>query len=259
MLLIALALAAPYIYQRFHKSKAINLTGFNAAVARLKQNAIADSTKAAIKSEHLSNFNPNQLPVEQWQKIGLREQQIQVIKNYEAKGGRFYSKQDLKKIYVISADDYRKLAPHINLPDKEPRTEKTNAVVELNAATEKSLTQIKGIGEGWAKSIIRYRDRLGGFYKKEQLKEIYGMDKFTYADLAPYVKIDAGRIVKISINTATPNDLLVYPYLNFKQKNAIIEYRNQHGNYTRLADLLNIPIIDAQILRKIEPYISFKW
>jgi competence protein ComEA len=36
MLLIVLVLASPYVYQLFYKNRAINLTGFDAAVAKLK-------------------------------------------------------------------------------------------------------------------------------------------------------------------------------------------------------------------------------
>jgi competence protein ComEA len=48
------------------------------------------------------------------------------------------------------------------------------------------------------------------------------------------------------------------PYLNYKQVNAIVEYRKQHGEYASIGDLKNIAIIDADILRKIGPYLVFK-
>jgi DNA uptake protein ComE-like DNA-binding protein len=79
-----------------------------------------------------------------------------------------------------------------------------------------------------------------------------------YLDITPFIKADARKISKININHPDKDRLLVFPYLTYKQKNAIVEYRNQHGDYTQLSDLKNIPIIDDVILRKIEPYISFK-
>jgi DNA uptake protein ComE-like DNA-binding protein len=39
--------------------------------------------------------------------------------------------------------------------------------------------------------------------------------------------------------------------------NAIIQFGEQHGDYTSLADMKNIAILNDGILRKIEPYISF--
>ncbi|QKJ32581.1 helix-hairpin-helix domain-containing protein [Mucilaginibacter mali] len=256
MILIALVLVAPYVYQSFHKNETIDVKDFNAAVARLKGTGLVDSNTTANATPF--RFNPNNLPPQQWAKLGLTEQQIGTIKNYEAKGGHFNSKADLKKMYSISAEDYKRLAPYIDLPEKAGYVEKTNAVVEINSADTLKLMQIRGIGSGYARLIIRYRDRLGGFYKKEQLKEVAGLDSLTYQDIIPFIKVDEAKIIKIDLNKATQNSLAVFPYLSYKQRNAIVEYRNQHGDYKELADLKNIPIIDDVLLRKIEPYISLK-
>lgn len=258
MALIVLVLAAPYAYQFIHKNRALNLKGFDAAAKQLKNAGITFNDTLQHTNVTLFSFNPNHLPVLQWQKLGLSTHQINIIKNYEAKGGRFYTKQDLQKIYSISAADYQRLEPYIDLPARSNNELKTFTVVELNTADEKTLTGINGIGSSLAKRVIRYRDRLGGFYRKEQLKEVWGLDSMMYQDIEKQVKADPARIKKIDINKATLNNLMVFPYLSYKQKNAIIEYRNQHGNYSGLSDLLNIPIIDDGILRKIEPYINFR-
>jgi len=61
-------------------------------------------------------FNPNNLPIEEWQKLGLTEKQIKSIKNYESKGGKFYKKEDFKKMYSISENEYTILEPYIVIP-----------------------------------------------------------------------------------------------------------------------------------------------
>ena len=66
-------------------------------------------------------FNPNDLPEESWKKMGLTDKQIRIIKNYEAKGGRFYRKEDLKKMYCISDAEYQVLMPFIRIPRSEER------------------------------------------------------------------------------------------------------------------------------------------
>src|SRR5690606_26013840 len=55
-------------------------------------------------------FDPNGLAVVDWKRLGLSDRQIRMIKNYEAKGGRFRKKEDLKKIYAISDADYARLS-----------------------------------------------------------------------------------------------------------------------------------------------------
>ena len=254
MVLIGIVLAAPYAYRLMYTSNRVNTKGFAQAAARLQQ-----AEQGGNDNVHtvLFSFNPNHLPAAQWRKLGLSDGQISVIENYETKGGRFYAKTDLKKIYTITAQDYQRLEPYINLPDEVAEESEAPVIVELNSADSASLTRINGIGPSYAIRIMRYRDRLGGFYRKGQLKEIFGIDSLLYLDLAPQVTVNAAMIKKIAINKVTLNNLLVFPYLTYKQKNALIEYRNQHGAYTSLADLRNIPIIDEGILRKIEPYIGF--
>jgi competence protein ComEA len=172
MLLIVLVLASPYVYQLFYKNRAINLTGFDAAVAKLKNGNAADSNKIAVGHAKLFAFNPNHLPDAQWKKLGLIDQQIKVIKNYEAKGGRFYNKQDLKKIYVITADDYNRLQAYISLPDKADYQAKTftGIVIEINTADSAKLTQHPG---DWRRCLLPGLSvtgiGVGGFYNKEQL------------------------------------------------------------------------------------------
>lgn len=257
LVLIALALAAPYVYQWLAKDNIIKPKEFNAAVAQLnkanKLSIIKDSTgKAGVA---LFKFNPNNATTGQLEQLGLTVHQANTIKNYTAKGGRFYHASDLKKIYGITDSDYMHLAPYINIPEGSI---KPKIVIELNLSDSAGLTTVEGIGPAFAKRILSYRERLGGFIHKEQLKEVFGVDELKYKEIAPQVKVDSGRIRKININTISFDKLRLMPYLNYKQVNALVEYRKQHGDYIAINDLKNIAIIDEQILRKIEPYIIFK-
>jgi DNA uptake protein ComE-like DNA-binding protein len=131
-------------------------------------------------------------------------------------------------------------------------------VIELNTADTSKLMELNGIGSSFARRIISYRDRLGGFLSKDQLKEVFGLDSEKYAGLQAQVSADASLIKKIPINTVTFDGLSKFPYLSYKQMNAIIRFREQHGEYESAADLGNIAIMDAQTLQKIKPYITFK-
>jgi len=62
-------------------------------------------------------------------KLGITEKQIKVIENYRNKGGRFFEKEDFKKIYSISDNLYKKLENYIkiekiNFSKKTPKIEK---------------------------------------------------------------------------------------------------------------------------------------
>jgi competence protein ComEA len=269
VVLIALVLAAPYGYQLIRKDNTINFKDFDKAVAQLnkagsKAGYKADSENPGpdkkISQPDMFPFNPNNLTTAQWKQLGLSTQQADVIKHYEDKGGRFYAKADLKKIYGITDADYRRLEPYIRIPEAAPALKKirSNEIIELNTADSAKLTGLEGIGPSTALQIIRYRGRLGGFQRKEQLKEVYGIDSLKYGDIKNQVSVNPKMIKKISINTISFDQLRLFPYLSYKQVNAIIEYRRQHGNYSSIAGLENIVLLDEGILRKIEPYLNFK-
>ena len=49
---------------------------------------------------------------------------------------------------------------------------KTGTILDLNRADTTELKKVPGIGSGIARLIVGYRQRLGGFYQIEQLKDI---------------------------------------------------------------------------------------
>ncbi len=265
IILIVAVLAAPYIFQLFRKDSVINFKDFDKAVAQLskaeKNGAYGDSADSRqLIHPAMFPFNPNGLSASQWNKLGLTERQAEVIMHYEAKGGRFYRKEDLKKIFAISANDYNRLAPYINIPGSAGVNEKVKPgeIIELNSADSARLTELNGIGPSFAVRIIRYRQRLGGFYRKEQLKEIYGVDSLQYSAINAEVSVNPRSVKKIGINTISFNQLRLFPYLTYKQANAVIKYRVQHGNYKSIEDMKNIAILDERTLQKTAPYLSFK-
>ncbi|MDB5003263.1 MAG: Helix-hairpin-helix motif protein [Mucilaginibacter sp.] len=270
LLIIAIIFAAPYVYQQFHTNKVIDFKDFNKDAVLLNQAKGGDvsgynDNGAPLSDEKVAKptlfvFNPNNLPAEQWKQLGMSERQISIIKHYEAKGGHFNKKEDVEKIYGITADDYKRIVPYINIPDEGYTANKLTVgeVVDLNTADSTKLTRIHGIGPAFAARIVEYRKRLGGFLNKEQLKEVYGIDSIKYAEIQNQVNINTIHISKININAVDFEGLRKFPYLTNKQTNAVIQYRLQHGNYQSINDMKNIAIVDGIILRKIEPYLSFK-
>ncbi|MGB4776172.1 MAG: helix-hairpin-helix domain-containing protein [Daejeonella sp.] len=284
--LIITVLFFPSVYKLFYKEEQFDFSQFKRDVEDFKASAQAEGgkhnykqLKDEIEDKELKatyfDFDPNGLPEADWKKLGLSEKQIKGIKNYEAKGGKFYTKDDVKKMYTISAAQYARLEPYITIkpgttkeykPDndfKEFKKEETNyknkpvVIIELNTADSAKLESIKGIGPAFASRIIKYRTRLGGFYSKEQLREVFGIDSTKYEQLKDLVSVNAQSIKKININTILFDDIKRNPYLTFKQMNAIIQYRKQNGNYTSADDLKKVALLNAEIIRKIEPYLNF--
>ena len=126
---------------------------------------------------------------------------------------------------------------------------------ELNTADSLDLVQLYNIGPVIARRILKYRSLLGGYVRREQLREVYGIDSARYNDIAPHLTVDPSRITPIDINTADIDRLKRHPYLDYYQAKAIIRLREERGAYAGVGDILNIPIIDSETFTRIEPYL----
>lgn len=208
-------------------------------------------------------FDPNNLPDDKWKELGMTDKQIKVIKNFESKGGKFYKKEDLKKLYCISQNEYEILEPYIqissqrfeNSPFKEYKKTQT-VILEVNTATEEDLEKLKGIGQYLSKSIIKYRELLGGFYKAEQLLEVYHLDSVKYALIKPQISIDAQYTRKIDVNTAEFDVLKKHPYIGYNVALSLTNYRKVHGKFKKLPEIKKSALITDALYQKISPYLK---
>lgn len=212
-------------------------------------------------------FDPNTLSAEGWMKLGYSQKQAQAAEKYRQRGGVFRKKDDLKKLFFVDEDDFQILEPYIvieKIPEKERSHEHNTAnahrtaeikKIELNTADTTDLKELRGIGSGYAKRIVKYRERLGGFCRPEQLLEVYGFTQELYEKVAPNITIDGDEVRKINLNTATVDQLKRHPYLDYYQAKAIVNYREKSGKFTNVNDLLKANLIYPETFEKIKPYL----
>lgn len=232
-----------------------------------------DTIKKSVTHGELFIFNPNKLADSLWAKLGLSERQINTIKNYENKGGKFYSKADVKKMYCISEEEYNRFSSYIDLPETKPaykndttykqldKQEKEKNIVpiapiEINIANGEDLMTIAGIGPGRASAIIKYRDQLGGYVELDQIREAYGMDS-VYDGIKQYLLLEVYTTRRININTYNSSELK-HPYINANLANIIINYRKVHGDYTNVDELRKLEMVDEKLFKKLSPYLKVK-
>jgi competence protein ComEA len=214
------------------------------------------------------NFDPNTLSATGWSSLGLRPKTISTIQNYLSKGGRFRKAEDLAKIWGLPPGFYERVKDHIVITKAEDAAPKqfTNnyqsynrtrepEVISANHADSISFTALRGIGEKLAGRIIAFREKLGGFYSVEQIGETYGLPDSTFQKIKPQLNVD-GVVKKININSATKEQLKDHPYFRWKLANTIVEYRNQHGNFTSIEDLKKIVLVDEKTFEKIRHYLE---
>ena len=113
-----------------------------------------------------------------------------------------------------------------------------------------------GIGSKLANRIIAFREKLGGFYKVEQVAETYGLPDSVFQKIKEKLVIGNSNVKKMNINNATVDELKVHPYIRYNIANAIVQYRNAHGNFSTVQDLKKIMIITEDIYSKVAPYLT---
>lgn len=134
---------------------------------------------------------------------------------------------------------------------------KAPVVVELNGADTLDLQQLRGIGPGFARRIVAYREKLGGYVGKEQLLEVFGMDTARYRGIEGSVRVDAAAIKGIDVNTATFKELMRHPYVQFAAAKAIVLHR-QKVKVIRSADELKaLPGVSDSLFRRMLVYLRF--
>ncbi|MET1054776.1 MAG: helix-hairpin-helix domain-containing protein [Pedobacter sp.] len=215
----------------------------------------------------LFSFDPNHTTAAEWQLLGLSPKQAAVMIRYTAKGGRFRKKEDLRKMYMVTEEMFQrwnlyiKISPGDTLPYNKYApykfTKPKPVLAALNTADTLQLDSVKGIGPAFARRIVKYREALGGYYKKEQLLEIFQMDTARYNAVKDQLILDKTALRMIHVNKIERNDLKYHPYLKYNQINAIIQFRKQHGNYSNIAELKKVAILSPETVEKLAPYISF--
>lgn len=221
------------------------------------------------------NFNPNTLDEAGFIKLGLRPRLAQTILNYRNKGGKFYKKEDFKKIWGLHENEYKQLAPYISIPKSQNSYAKSdykkysksssaaaqkNLNIEINAATAEQLIELNGIAEKLASNILKYRKMLGGFYSVKQIQEVYGIRPETYDRIKKHLKCNPASIKKININEATLNEMNGHPYLRKDDWGlAIVKFRkSQDYEIKSLNDLKQIDGMTSVIYNKLTPYLKIK-
>jgi DNA uptake protein ComE-like DNA-binding protein len=170
----------------------------------------------------------------------------------------FSSQQDKpaeKRTYYPSAEKSPAPPKQTNYPLTEKFAEGT--VIELNESDTIQLMKIPGVGPAFAKRIAGYRNLLGGFYRLEQLQEVYGMYEELYEKITPYLRVDSNRVTFIPVNTASLDKLKSHPYINFYQAKAIIEMRKKKGKLNTISELILLEEFTEEDMNRIRCYLSF--
>lgn len=152
--------------------------------------------------------------------------------------------------------------------------------LNINTATEEELMTLPGVTRAVARSIVEYREYIGGFKKVEDLALVSGVgatkleqvkfeicvsSKGNSAQHSPsslrrdllaeqqphHLATTVPLTPRVNINTATLAQLMSVRGLSEKMAVSIVDYRREHGPFRSVEDLVRMDGINAAFLDRI--------
>ncbi|MCA4780750.1 helix-hairpin-helix domain-containing protein [Empedobacter stercoris] len=237
------------------------------------------------------NFNPNDLPQQGWEKLGFSPKQAETIMKYkQIIGGKFTSKEQIRKCFVIDDEKYAEMKAYILLPEKSKEDEKLSSKqigkniqyikFNPNNYSEKDWQKL-GFSSKQAISILKYKTILGGQFKtKEQIKKCYIISDEKYQEMEPYIdlpnnveykaelpkvesKIVENKVEKIELTEKfNPNNLNHEDWIRLgfteQQVNTILKFkRSLGGKFKDAKTLKKCYAISEEKFNEIEHFLIF--
>lgn len=240
-------------------------------------------------------FDPNQVSQEELLELGVSAKVASIWQKYLNKGGSFRKTEDVQRIYGVSERLYEELKPYIQIQKKQshftyedakpdferknwgdrsfpevtnnpknfgsersfpPRTRRPCEPLDINQSDTSAWDRLPGIGRVLAARITKYREKLGGFYRIEQIAETYGLPDSVFQKIRPCLQL-TGQVSKyLSLNQATFAELNAHPYIDFRTAKAILAYRDQHGKFSSVEELKEVKALPEGEFEKLLPYLK---
>lgn len=288
--LIVLVMALLCTKPLWHGTHTVSFSSTDSVmVARLQPEASQPIVQIALHP-----FNPNTADSLELLSVGLPPYVARNILRYRKAGGSFRRPDDLARIYGLHDTTFARVRPYIEIPSERPMERKYDAprvhtepdeqpavitepldtprhehpyaeymrakhkpgeFVDLNRADTAELMKIPGIGPVYARMIVEYRQRLGGFHSVAQLREL---DASLPNDLGDWVHVGTPATDKLRVNRLSVTQLRSHPYLTFYQARAIVDLRKREGNIRSARQLLFLDEFTEADIERLQPYLSFE-
>lgn len=223
--------------------------------------AILESGESSDKNQTLFLFNPNVISMDSLLLLGFPKSVAGRLINYRSKGGKFFIKQDVKKIYGITDQLMDNIYSFVNLPDSSEKRQKSERtkIFDLNRANADDLKKVPMIGDVYATRIVKYRNALGGFVSKNQLEEVYGLSEDAVRNIKSGTFISSGfKPRRLKINHDSLELLQNHPYISNRLAEDILRFRDVNSTIDSEKVLVNFKSIEKSKFEILILYLDFQ-
>ncbi|RME92052.1 MAG: hypothetical protein D6772_17410 [Bacteroidetes bacterium] len=230
----------------------------------------ANKEETAAALVPLYPFDPNQITQEELIAFGVPAKAAVNWTKFLEAGGRFRQTADIEKIYGLPPEWSERLQAFVrvsttksNSPNAQSRTvgaptsTRTPVTIDINRAEAEEWQQLYGIGPVLSKRIVNFRDKLGGFYRVEQVGETYGLPDSTFQRILPQLR-PSPLLRPLYINQASEEELAAHPYIHRLSAKLIVNYRREHGAFKNIEDLHKLYGLEEGLVERIQPYLIFE-
>ena len=233
-------------------------------------------------------FDPNTVDSLTLIGFGLKPWKVKNFLHYRAAGKVFRSAEDLGDTYGWTAEDVERVASYVRVgkkygksgrnekhekygknennwndgkrwekkekPERPSNKFQTLTKVDVNTADTAMLRRIPGVGAKISEAIVRYREKVGGFYSVEQLREI----KMVSPELLEWMEVSSPNVQKIPVNEASFQALNSHPYISYEQTKALLQYIRLYGKVKDEQALLETGIFTKEDVERLKPYLVYE-
>lgn len=213
-------------------------------------------------------FNPNYITDFKGYSLGMSNAEIDRLLKFRSTNKWVNSAEDFQRVTQVSDSLLAVLSPNFKFPEwvtnpkPKPDYGYSNALKpksfqqkeDLNVATAAQLQKVNGIGEKLSARIVEFRTRLGGnFIADVQLKEVYGLSPEVIERVLNEFTVKSAKAIKtVNLNTATLDQLVTIPHIDYEIAAQIIEARILREGFDSLEELTKVkefPIGKFEIIR----------
>ena len=193
--------------------------------------------------------------------MALHEAAIEELKTTRQQDNKTTSEVTETSSHQVTKS-YKETRNNINKKVQQPKANSISSKalvqkpVKLNSADTTELKSLPGIGSFFAKNIVDYRNKLGGFIEKEQLLEVYAFDSTRMSNIENLIIIDSIELRKVDANNDDFKTILRHPYIEYEDVKKIVNYRESKGMIKNWEQYLKV-VERNDIDERLERYLSF--